>query len=232
MLPEKISSINDLTEYFVINVYTSHSVPVKKAKATDEDIENAKKELNEEIEEAINNLDERKENLFRDTDRKLKIMRFYFDLCPKLPENYRDYVSSNILCDLYPQNKIKNSSFLWTKGECYNFDKSYIQAVNNNKVLYVIALANELKPESQMEEYYTEYFSVGIYIDFNDFPFIVDEFSIGQLLLTGYLPEFSDKNCVITSKTKKVGQCIDISEKEVSKLIIEQNNYIRSYFGL
>ena len=83
-----------------------------------------------------------------------------------------------------------------------------------------------------MEEYYTEYFSVGIYIDFNDFPFIVDEFSIGQLLLTGYLPEFSDKNCVITSKTKKVGQCIDISEKEVSKLIIEQNNYIRSYFGL
>lgn len=231
-VPANLSSIIDLTEYFVINRYTTGSANFgKKYGVTDADIEKAKAELDKDIEKSINMLDERKGILFADIIRKSNIMFYYLSNCDQIPKK-RTFNYSDIMTELYPTNKTRNSSLLWTKGENYSSSTFYCQAVDNNKVLCVTNFCNELIPESNRDECYTEYYSVGTCISIDDLPFCSNDFSTRQLILTGYLPEYSENNFVITNITKKLGDKSSLSEQENSKLITEHSNYIHSYFGL
>lgn len=253
-VPKDIMNIYNLSDYFVINQYRKISANISFGKSygiTDADIEKAKKELNANINTDIEKLSKKKKEFFEEkdipesiepTDRinyegaykepRKEISGAYLGNCSELNQD-REGLSTDVFCSiLYPPETGKDKTNSWRKSGYFCSSSSYCQIINNNKVLYVSTYYNTIKPNSYREECTTEYFGAGVCINITDLPFLYKEFTAGQLILTGYLPEYSEKTFVMTPIKTKTGDTYSLSEQEKQQIVKEQNQYIRSHFGL
>ena len=253
-VPKYIADVYNLEDYFVINEnpYQLSNIDFGKSYGiTDEDIEKAKNELKVKIDTDLEKLVQKKKEFFEEknipdsinsTDRinyegvykepREEIARDYLRNCSELKSD-RDGLSTDVFCStLYPPDEGKDKTLSWRKSGYYCGYSYYCQIINNNKVLYVSTYYNTTRPNSYKEECTTEYFGAGVCIDITDIPLLYEDFSSKQLILTGYLPEYSKENFVMTPITEKIGEKNNLTDEEQQKIIINQNNYIRSHFGL
>lgn len=106
----------------------------------------------------------------------------------------------------------------------------YEEILDSNRILSVWAYKKITKSTSYNISGYTEYMSVGACLTFNKIPLMVEKFTIEELIQTGCVTANS-KDCV-TTPIKKVMDTDGYSSEDLKQIGIEQDNYIRQYFGL
>ena len=252
-VPENLSSAFDLNDYFVIKLWKHESASFGKSYGvTDDDIKKAKVELDKKINDDLEKISAKRDEFFDEKnipeefryaeqlnsyrlvykDPREEMSRLYLANCPMLRENRKQLSTDVFATKLYPPDKDKAEYDSWRKSGIFCNYVGYCQIINNNKLLYVAPYYNTITPDSFRDTCTTEYFSAGVCFDITTLPFIFKEFTTEQLILTGYLPEYSEKNFVMTSVVTKDGQTKDLSIEEQDEIVKQQNQYIRSYFGV
>lgn len=231
-VPKDINSknVNFYDNFVVKEALFKNRVSINRTgKKSNEDIKNAIEELNIEIDKKINEM--KKEEPSRERLRTL--MYQYCQEHNHIPDGYKICGYADF-SSLYPQTKVGISQdSTWRDNNYYAYKSGYYQIVNSNKLLKVVAYSKQTGKNTNYNEnnVYDEYMTVGTLLEFKDLPLLFYKFGTGELTLTGYITVDDNKSFFMTSPVK-VMQTEEKSKEEIKAIFYEQNQLVRSHFGL
>lgn len=89
------------------------------------------------------------------------------------------------------------------------------------------------KAESYKDYSMTELMAVGSFVEIGKLPIRSNKFTAEELIMTGYIPEQpNDNNFIVTDITTIKSADFTSKNENTNKIFDEQNNFIRSHFGL